>query len=115
MIYGLKEQSTNGVSKETFSAPPEPEYCSLSKIAKVPITGNVTDRCPGLSYLHTSDAAPVTVMLFQPVGGLTPVAEEKSSLRRYTCENKLFEKKASITILTIDRILMRCFFMVKLD
>jgi hypothetical protein len=54
-------------------------------------------------------------MLFQPVGGLTPVAEEKSSLSRYTCENKLFEKKASITILTIDRILMRCLFMVKLD
>ena len=49
MINGLNEQSTNGVSSETFSTPPLPEYFSLSKIANVPITGKATLLTPGLS------------------------------------------------------------------
>ena len=48
-------------------------------MAKVPIIGNPGALFPGLSKCQTSVLFPVILVLVQPVGGVVPLAEEKSS------------------------------------
>ena len=48
-------------------------------MANVPIIGKPMVLLPGLSKRHKSLEVPVMVLLLQAVGGVVPLAEEKSS------------------------------------
>ena len=62
-------------------------------MAKFPIIGNDAARLPGLLNRQLSEIWPVTRVFVHPIGGVEPVAEEKSSFKKYTCPFTNMEQK----------------------